>query len=122
MLASYITIFLVIIQLFVILYLLVVKKLEEVFKSGVVISTLQELLGHFSRSDAGGENGVLNLWEKRVVVESEVIGSELPEPTWGAIGHVDVNVHATRAKQRTVKLLLVVRGEHYDPLVSTTWP
>lgn len=86
------------------------------------VAALKELLAHLRRSDLRWAEEILDLPERGVVLDAEVVGREELEPARGAVGHVDVDVHPPGSEQRRVELLLVVRREHDYPLVPAARP
>lgn len=98
------------------------KELYQAVECDFRVRIQQKLLPHLRRSDIDRAKQLLNLNKKWVFCNSKVIGCQHFEPTRGAVSHVNVHIHSPRAQESRVQFVLVIRGEHYDPLIPTTWP
>ncbi|BAT90951.1 hypothetical protein VIGAN_06224800 [Vigna angularis var. angularis] len=98
------------------------KELHQAVECNIRIFVPQKLLPYLRRSDIDHPKQVLNLNKKWVLRDPKVIGSQHFEPIWGAVSHVNVHIHTPRAQESRVQFLLMIRGEHYDPLIPTTRP
>lgn len=98
------------------------EECENAMKCIFSSMALHKLTSNFSRSYLDSVYQLLNVTKEEVVLNPQVILCQNLEPTECAVGHVDMEVHATWSQQCLINLVPPVCREHDDPLIPATRP